>query len=249
MTKHIGIASITAEGGSLAFREIVHASELILGKDRHPEISLHSFPFANFTDVLNRPELEETWAKLMIELSRKLALSGAEFFICPANTNHIVFSRVRDEVIIPWVHIASVVADRAADLKCKRALLLGTKPLMQSPVYNPFFEARNIELRLPRIDEQNEIFRIIYEELIRGAVLSSSRNFIELLIRKYVSQEECDAVIFGCTELPLLLGQTEVPILDSTQLVAHGAIAFSLGMTLLEVENVIAMKGTTSSTS
>ena len=183
----------------------------------------------------------------MIESSRKLALAGAEFFICPANTNHVVFERVRDAVVIPWLHIASVVGERAANLGCKRTLLLGTRTLMQSKVYDPFFDAKGIELRLPEAAEQEEVNRMIYDELVRGKVVASSKTYVERLIDRYADQQQCDSVVLGCTELPLLVPDVKgsLSVLDSTRLVAHGAIGFSLGMSLGEVERLITNRGTT----
>ena len=236
--KHIGIASVTAEGGALAYREIVHASELLLGRNIHPEISLHSHSFSKYID--SDPQ-NGIWDQLIIESSQKLASAGAEFFICPSNTNHVVYDRVQAALAIPWLHIASTVAERAFDLRCKRALLLGTKTLMNSSVYSPFLSFREIELRIPNNTEQEELNRLIYEELVAGRVITSSKVFVESLISKYIKAEQADSVILGCTELPMLIKKSDmgVTILDSTRLVAHGAIAYSLGLSLFEVERLI----------
>jgi len=240
--RHIGIASITAEGGALAYREIVHASELVLGKNRHPEISLHSHSFSKFIDT-SEPG-GKVWEDLIVESSAKLASVGAKFFICPANTNHVVFDRAQSALAIPWLHIADIVATRAAELGCKRTLLLGTQTLMRSTVYPPFFSARNIELHLPEKSEQEDLNRIIYEELVRGRVTETSRNFVERLIKDSIIRHRCDSVILGCTELPLLLegSSADVAVLDSTRLIAHGAIASSVGLSLSEVERLITIK-------
>jgi len=240
--KHIGIASITAEGGALAYREIVHASGKMLGRNHHPEISLHSHSFSKFFDS---PDQQHTvWQELMIESSAKLASAGAEFFICPANTNHIVFDSVQNSLALPWLHIAEVVAEQANNVGCKRTLLLGTQALMQGGVYSPFFAARNIELHLPEEVEQEKLNRLIYEELVHGNVVDSSRNFVERLIEAHVTKHQCDSVILGCTELPLLLEDFSpgMTILDSTRLIAHGAIALSIGLSLSEVERLITNK-------
>ncbi|MFN8389222.1 MAG: amino acid racemase [Bdellovibrionota bacterium] len=237
--KHIGIASVTAEGGAIAYLEIVHASEKMLGENQHPEISLHSHSFSKFVD--SDYQQAGAWDLLMIESSQKLKLAGAEFFICPANTNHVVFERVQDRIYLPWLHIAEVVAERARDLGCGRALLLGTKTLMRSDVYRPFLDAQGVELVLPEAEEQDELNRIIYDELVRGMVVPSSKAFVERTIERSTREQGSDSVILGCTELPMLDVRLnpDVQILDSTRLLARGAVALSVGMTRRECEALV----------
>ncbi len=233
--KHIGIASITAEGGALAYLEVVHSAERLLGPDVHPEISLHSHSFSKFTKPNSLQD--GSWERLLVESSQKLAASGAEFFICPANTNHIVYDKVLSQIAIPWLHIAEIVAERAASQGCKTSLLLGTKTLMQSDVYPHYFDRANISIELPQSEEQELLNTIIYKELVRGVVTDSSRETVRKIIDRYLSSG-CDSVILGCTELPILV--SELPqgatLLDSTRLVAKGAVAYSLGKRLSEID-------------
>ena len=231
--KHIGIAAITAEGAALAYTEIVHAAERILGANTHPEITMHSFSLSDFLAVKDDAR-HKVWADLMVRSSQKLASVGAAFFICPANTNHIVCDEVRDRVAIPWLHIAEIVVQEALRHQCKRTLVLGTQFLMQSEVYSSRFSPEGIETVVPNPDEQQMLHRIIYNELVPGLILPASKAAIHALIREYQKTHNCDSVVLACTELPLLLDSTEIEIvaLDSTRLVAQGAVAYSLGMQL-----------------
>jgi aspartate racemase len=228
--KHIGIAAITAEGGALAYREIVHASELILGRDRHPEISLHSHSFSDYTE--SKENKNEVWSNLIIESSRKLAIAGAEFFICPANTNHLVFDLVQDRIAIPWLHIASMVSQQAQASGLKKSLLLGTKPLIQSEIYSKYFRANEIELVVPSDKDQDLVDRIIYEELIRGIISPATKASIVEMIKEYRCANIIDSVILGCTELPLLINNSDVEVclLDSTRILARGAVVMATSL-------------------
>lgn len=233
--KHIGIAAITAEGGALAYREIVKAFESVLGRDKHSEITLHSFSFSEYTT--NKGDRQEIWGNLLLESSRKLAAAGAEFFICPANTNHIAYETVCTKVAIPWLHIAAVVGEYGNHRGCERSLLLGTKSLVTSDVYPRYFSTQGIEVVLPLEQEQEEVFRIIYEELVRGAIRPESKSYVASLIRKYAAEQKCDSVVLGCTELPLLISESDcdITVLDSTRILAWGAVAKSLGISLEKV--------------
>ncbi len=234
--KHIGIASVTAEGGALAFRHIVHISERILGRDQHPEISLHSHSFSKFSSVTSNRD--QVWSALITESSRKLASAGAEFFICPANTNHSVFDVVQETLAIPWLHIASMVAEHAHSRGYRKCLLLGTRYLLESGIYPAYFEPKGIEVLIPDEASKNTVQQIIYEELIRGIVSTEARAFVVALIKKYSTGGQCDSVVLGCTELPMLIAESDadIPTLDTTNILACGAVAAALGITLANVE-------------
>lgn len=230
--EHIGIASITAEGGALCYREIVHVSEAVLGSNKHPEITLHSFSFSRFVDSLETKEVD--WAQLMIASSKKLAAAGAGFFVCPANTNHVAFDRCQNEVAVPWIHIADVVAEEASRRSCKRSLVLGTRTLVESSIYPNFFSRAGIEVVIPGHNDKDWLHGVIYNELIRGVVRRETKENIQRLIDRYMRNQGCDSVILGCTELPLVVNQDaiEAVVLDSTRILALGAVARSLGISL-----------------
>lgn len=232
--QHIGIAAITAEGGALAYREIVHLSERLAGRDHHPEITLHSYSFSHYSNSIDQKE--KVWTDWLIESSERLAGSGADFMICPANTTHAVYKLAKSKITIPWLHIAEPVAVQARDLGRKKAMLLGTRFLMQSLIYQPYFASHNMAITLPSSADQELIHNVIYDELIRGVVSSRSRQMIIDMIDEYAARDACDCVILGCTELPLLIGTSDVslPILDSTRILAQGAVAMAYGVSLAE---------------
>ena len=228
--KHIGIAAITAEGGALAYREIVHFSEKLLGKNIHPEITLHSHSFSKYTDTI--ATRSKDWVNLIVASAQKLAGAGADFMICPSNTNHLEFDLVKDELPIPWLHIALTVADEAKNSGLKKSLLLGTQYLVESGIYPRYFSERNLEVVLPTEPEINLVHNVIYEELVRGIYSKESKASVIRILERYASEAQCDSVILGCTELPLLIESSDISIspLDSTRILARAAVRLASGI-------------------
>ena len=108
--------------------------------------------------------------------------------------------------------------------------MLGTRYLMEGPVYREVLGARDIEMTVPEADARNEVNRIIFKELVNGKVLEPSRDRLLGLVSK-LRDQGCDAVVLGCTELPLIIlpEQSPLPTLDSTRLLARAALRRAIG--------------------
>jgi aspartate racemase len=144
MTKHIGIVGCSSEGAALCYRTICQEGEELLGRYGHPEVSMHTFPFNEYMCHIESGAWEEV-AKLMIASSEKLAGSGADFAICPDNTIHQSFSMTAEKSPIPWLHIAEVVAEKAMEEGYSKLGILGTRFLMEGPVYPSRLEPAGLE--------------------------------------------------------------------------------------------------------
>ncbi len=129
---------------------------------------------------------------------------GAEFAICPDNTIHQAFAQASVRSPIPWLHIAEAVAEEAAARGFRRLAVLGTKYLMTGPVYPDVLERQGIECRIPEEAERKRIDAIIFKELVNGIFLEYSRRYFNSVIKK-LKDQGCDAVVLGCTEIPLLV--------------------------------------------
>ena len=152
--KHIGIAAVTAEGAALVYRRICSTAGERLGRYRHPEISMHSFPFSEHIEAGPRPH--EKWADLLLASAKKLQASGADFMICPSNTPHEVYDQVSSKLNFPWLHIAEATGESAARKSMRRLLLLGTRFTLEGSVYDHrVFSENGIELVLPEEAEIN----------------------------------------------------------------------------------------------
>ena len=228
MSKHIGIVGCSAEGAALCYRTICEEGAHALGAYAHPEVTLHTPSLARYVDCLNGGDLAGV-AELMLASARKLAAAGADFLICPDNTIHHAFELMAPRSPLPWLHIADVVAAEAAARGFQRVGLTGTRWLVDSAVYPDKLAARGIACVRPGEDERSEINRIIMEELVPGVVKPDSVARFQAVIAG-LREQGCDAVILGCTEIPLIISDANSPLptLDSTRLLARAALRRAL---------------------
>jgi aspartate racemase len=222
---HIGIVACTAEGAALCYRTICSEAPPLHGPDGTPEITLHMPDFAKYAHCFAR----EDWAgvgALMLASAEKLAAAGADFLICPDNTIHQSLPWVLPGSPRPWLHIADVVAERARERGFQRLGLLGTRWLVASDVYPEKLTARGLEGVRPESADGAIVHDIIMDELIRGVFTPRAIDDLQQVIARLATRG-CDAVILGCTEIPLVMndGNSPLPTLDSTRLLARAAIA------------------------
>ena len=221
---HIGIVACSTEGAALCYRTISIEGGQMIGKHDHPEVSLHSFSLAEYMKSVDTGDWAGV-AELMLRSAEKLAKAGADFLICPDNTIHQAFDLVEHRSPRPWLHIAREVAVEAEERGYKRLAVLGTKYLMEGPVYREALKAAGIEHRVPGAEQRERINQIIFDELVNGQFLPRSLAYHIEVIRE-LKDEGCDAVVLGCTEIPLLVTAEDSPLppLDSTRLLARAAV-------------------------
>ncbi len=228
MAKHIGIAGCSIDGAALCYRTL--CLEAAAGGERHAhqEISVHNMAWTDYLEYVNKPDWKGI-ARLMLTSARKLAKAGAELIICPDNTFHQVFDEVATKSPVPWLHIADVVAEEAFARGYRRLGLLGTKLLMNGPVYRDVLARYGMQVEIPEPADQEKLDGIIFEELNKDIFSAESRRCLQQIIDR-LKLHGCDAVILGCTELPLLITPEagSLPALDSTRLLARGALRASL---------------------
>jgi aspartate racemase len=221
---HVGIVACSTEGAALCYRTISIEGAQMLGPHDHPEVSLHSHSLATYMNDIRANDWAGV-AELMLSSAEKLARSGADFLICPDNTIHQAFDLVEHRSPRPWLHIAQEVAKEARRCQFQRLGVLGTRYLMEGPVYPEALETADIQFRVPSPEQRERIDRIIFEELVNAQFLPRSLAYFVEVIRG-MKAEDCDAVVLGCTEIPLLLTPeaSPLPTLDSTRLLARAAV-------------------------
>jgi aspartate racemase len=221
---HVGIVACSTEGAALCYRTVSLEGARIIGRHDHPEVSLHSFSLAEYMKNIDAGDWAGV-AQLMLGSAEKLAKAGADFLICPDNTIHQAFDLVAHRSPRPWLHIAREVAAEAKRRAYRRLAVLGTKYLMEGPVYREALKAAGIEHRVPNAEQRQRINQIIFDELVNGQFLPPSRAYYVEVIRR-LEDEGCDAVALGCTEIPLLVTEKDspLPVLDSTRLLAVAAV-------------------------
>lgn len=221
---HIGIVACSTEGAALCYRTISLEGAQMLGPHDHPEVSLHSHSLAKYMRWVRSNDWAGV-AELMLSSAENLGRAGADFLICPDNTIHQAFDLIEHRSPRPWLHIAREVAKEAQRRNSKRLAVLGTKYLMEGPVYREALQMAGIESRVPSKEKRERIDQIIMDELVNAEFLPRSLAYFVEVIRA-LKDDGCDAVVLGCTEIPLLVTpeSSPLPVLDSTRLLAKAAV-------------------------
>ena len=224
MPQHIGIVACSAEGAALCYRTICVEGAQLLGPHDHPEVSMHTHSLAEYMKFIYRGDWNGV-AELMLSSATKLAKIGADFLICPDNTIHQALPYLESRSPLPWLHIAEVVASQAAERGFHRIGLTGTRWLVESEIYPEKLTVRGLEYLRPNDAQREEINRIIMDELVYGVFKPEAVSTFQQIIG-LMKNQGCDAVVLGCTEIPLIMNDTNSPLptLDSTRLLARAAL-------------------------
>lgn len=228
----VGIVGCSAPGAALCFETICKEAQRELGIHAHPEISLNILPFAEHVTCVQARDWEGL-ARMLLHSVERLRAAGADFVICPDNTAHVVFDRVAGTSRLPWIHIADAVTAEAVRRGYRRVGLLGTRALLASKVYDGRLVAQEISVARPTEAESEALDALIFGDLSRGEVTPRGRALLGELVGRLRVEERCEAVVLGCTELPLLLdprAPLSAPTLDSTRLLARAAIQRAIAM-------------------
>jgi aspartate racemase len=224
MTKHVGIVGVSAEGAALCYRTFCVEGAALLGRHGHPEVTMHTFPLADYMRHVDAGDWGAVGDLLLASVA-KLQKAGVELLICPDNTVHQAIDLVRDRSPLPWLHIAEEVAAVAAERRFKRVLVLGTRYLMESPVYPAKLAPRGIESEIPPREDRERINALTLDELVYGQFKESTRSYFQSIIADG-QRRGCEAVALSCTEFPLLISDADSPLptLDSTRILARAAL-------------------------
>jgi aspartate racemase len=226
--KHIGIVGCSSEGAALCYRTICLEAEPLMGKHSHPEVTLHTISLSEYMKYVSDGNWNAVGA-LMVRSAQTLQRAGADFLICPDNTIHQALPFVLPSSPLPWLHIAEEVGNEAKRRSFQKLGLTGTKFLVRNSVYPEKLDALGIRYSKPTEAQQEIINRIIFDELVRGELKPESLLYFQQVIREFKSRD-CDAVVLGCTEIPLLVNDenSPLPTLDSTRLLARAALRRSI---------------------
>jgi aspartate racemase len=226
---HLGIAGHSAEGAALCFRAFCQEGFQRIGPHDHPDVTLDCIALARSMPAWDEGDHAAIRATLALTVQR-LARAGADFFVCPDNTAHMALEAPGEDLALPGLHIAEVVAGQAAADGHQRVGVLGTRYTMDGPLYRRAFAARGIEAEVPGPGDRGIVNKIIFEELVNGVFTEGSRDEYIRIIRQLAGRG-CDAVALVCTEIPLLVtpAASPLPTLDSTRLLAFAAFDAAVG--------------------
>ncbi|AFN04965.1 aspartate/glutamate racemase family protein [Pyrococcus furiosus DSM 3638] len=214
--KKIGlIGGMTPESTCYYYRKYIEISRKKFRKYEYPELLIYSI---NFRDFFMNPEGWEGRKRILINAAKALERAGAELIALTANTPHIVFDDIQKEISVPMVSIIDAVAEEILSHGLKKVLLLETKTTMSSGFYVNALKNKGLEVVVPNEEEQEELNRIIFEELAFENL--KSKRWIIDLIERYAKEEGVEGVILGCTELPLAVkrGDVSIEVFDSAEI-------------------------------
>ena len=200
-----------------------------LGGLHSAELLLWSFDFQEIEKLQASDNWDAATAE-MVAAARRLQRGGAECIVICTNTMHRMAPEVAGAVDIPLLHIADATAAAIRDAGVERPLLLGTRFTMEHDFYKGHLEREHgITAVVPNADQRKVVHEVIYDELCRGEIRDSSRDAYERIVAEQVTAG-ADAVVFGCTEVGLLLSADtlDVPAFDTTALHAAAALDFAL---------------------
>ena len=227
--KHAGILAHSVEGAAACLLAFCREGFTRLGPHDHPDVTLDCASMARSMPAWEAGDHGTVRAILAASVER-LAAAGADVFACPDNTAHIALEQPGPPLALPGVHIAEVVAERAAADGRRRVGILGTKYTMAGPVYPRALSARGLQSAAPDEDDRRLVDGIIFRELVNGVFTAESRAAYVGVIGR-LRDRGCDAVALVCTEIPLLVAPEDSPLptLDSTRLLARALFDVAAG--------------------
>ena len=229
MHKRIGIlGGLSPESTATYYEDITRKYTERFGDYGYPEIIIYSVNFQNYVDWGDTGQWDRI-AEDMIKAARALERAGAEFGIIATNTMHIAFDEVQAAVNIPFLHLIDATAEAIKAKSFSKVGLLGTKFTMNKPFYKERLAANGINAIVPEVYDQEEINRVIYDELVRGRILDISRKrFMEIMSK--LGEDGAEGIILGCTEIPLLISEKDssLPLFDTTTIHAQKALEYAI---------------------
>ena len=199
-----------------------------LGGLHSARIVLYSVDFDELNECLN----SENWdkiAEILGEAAKKLQNFGADFILICTNTMHKVAPIIQERISVPIVHIADATGDEIIKRGFRKVALLGTKFTMTQDFYTKRLQERGLVVMIPNQNEIVAINDVIFKELCAGSFREESRQKYKDIIKR-LHKEGAEAVIFGCTEIGLLLDQKDcgIPVFDTTVIHAKKAAEIAL---------------------
>jgi aspartate racemase len=210
--KTIGlIGGMGWESSKLYYERINRKVNKVLGGSHSAKIIMVSVDFAEI-EMLTFKNDWKTIGNIVANSAKQLEKAGADLVVLCTNLIHIVSKDITDNISIPFLHIADATGESICKKNLKKILLLGTKYTMEKDFYTKTLEdIYELEIIIPNKEDRNRVHDIIYKELLKGVFTETSKQHIIKIIEK-AQLDKVEGVILGCTELPMLIKETEVSI-------------------------------------
>jgi len=229
--KRIGIIGGIGPESTVDYYKLIigafHEKQADLG---YPEIIIYS---ANLSGLMKILEAKK-WDNLtdwLLEKVIALHNAGAEFAVIGSNTPHIVFQEVSSRSPIPMLNIIEETRKRAQSLGSKKLGLMGTRFTMESDFFKKPFVENEMVVVVPEKEDQELIHHRLFSEIELGIIKDSTREELLSIVKKMIERHSIDALILGCTELPLILNKDEfgIPFLNTTAIHAESIVNYCIG--------------------
>jgi len=223
------IGGMSAESTAVYYQTINRLVRERLGGLHSARLVLWSLDFAPIAELQAQDDWDAT-GEILAEAARRLQAAGAEAILICANTMHLNAEQVAAAVDAPLVHIADATAEALTAKGVSKALLLATRFTMEKPFYRERLEAAGLGVLTPDEADRARLHAIIFDELVVGVISAASRAAVLAMIEKGRAAG-ADGIVFGCTEIGLLLDVDAMPLPTVDTAVAHceAAVDFSLG--------------------
>jgi aspartate racemase len=228
--KTIGlIGGMSWESSAQYYAIINRAVRDRLGGSHSARILMHSLDFGE----IEKLQHDGDWSSLtvqMVDVAKRVQAGGADVVLICSNTMHLMADAMAAEIDIPLLHVVDPTSTAIVEAGLKRVGLLGTAFTMERPFYRDRLAAAGLEVLIPSDPDRREVHRVIYDELVAGKFEPSSRQIYREVIARLV-ERGAQAIVLGCTEIMLLVDQSDsaVPLFDTTTLHAMAAVDLALG--------------------
>jgi len=211
------------------YKEIIAAFNAKYDEMAYPEVIIYSVnidEFMKFVETKNWPGLSE-W---LLEKISSIHRAGAQFAVIASNTPHIVFDEIKSKSPIHLLSIVEETCNKAQEMDLKNVGLMGTKLTMEADFYKKPFISKGMSVVVPSEKEQQFIHHKLFSEIELGIFKDSTREELLAIAKRMVDEEGVDALILGCTELPLILTQSKygIPFLNTTAIHCESIIKYCL---------------------
>ncbi|WP_201558586.1 aspartate/glutamate racemase family protein [Psychrobacter sp. 72-O-c] len=223
------IGGMSWESTQSYYRLINQGIKENLGGLHSADLLIHSVDFARVSELQAQGAWDEM-GMMMADSGTRLQAAGSQGLLIATNTMHKVVDKVQAATGLPIIHIADVTAQAINKQGLKTVALLGTQFTMTEDFYKQRLINAGLQVLVPDTSAQQEIHRIINEELCLGQFQDSSRQYYVEVI-KQLAEQGAEGVILGCTEIGLLISQDDspIPVFDTTAIHAAAAVEFLVG--------------------
>ena len=229
MHKVIGIlGGMSPESTTEYYQHITRTYTESYGDYGYPRIIIYSVSFQSYVDWPNQDRWDLV-TRGLIEGAKRLEAAGADFILIATNTMHMVFNQVQAGVNVPMLSLLDAVGEAILARGMSTVGLLGTGFTMEKPFYRDSLAEKGITVLVPDANDRGYVNDVIYTELVAGEIRDESRARFVAIIKK-LAERGAEGIILGCTEIPLLVSESDAgtPLFDTTAIHAQAALEYAL---------------------